>query len=205
VAESPPLSDQATCAYARIGGGAGPRYTETCAISRAHEWVSVYFRQQTLEEHYRQAVGRETWLPIAGPGGRVRNLPVEICCSSTSGSRALPPHDELRRSEPLHRQEERRLPYFSTLATKKNELPVRGAGRSISERPPDRDTGCQQAYFATVLIGNVRPPSSAAVRERRMPSLRILCWSVDRLTPRRAAAPFGPEITPFVSSKAHRI
>jgi hypothetical protein len=102
--------------------------------------------------------------------------------------------------------EERHLPYSSTLATKKNELPVRGAGRSISQRPPDRrDTGCQQAYFATVLIGNVCPPSSKAVRERRMPSLRILCWSVDLLTPRRAAAPFGPEITPFVSSRARRI
>jgi hypothetical protein len=109
-------------------------------------------------------------------------------------------------TEPLHRQEERHLPYSSTLATKKNELPVRGAGRSISQRPPDRrDTGCQQAYFATVLIGNVCPPSSKAVRERRMPSLRILCWSVDLLTPRRAAAPFGPEITPFVSSRARRI
>ena len=76
---------------------------------------------------------------------------------------------------------------------------------SISQTPSRPRYGTSTAYFATVLIGNVRPPSSKAVRERRMPSLCILCWSVDRLTPRRAAAPFGPEITPFVSSRARRI
>jgi hypothetical protein len=108
-------------------------------------------------------------------------------------------------AEPLHRQEERRLPYSSTLATKKMSCPFAGREDPFPKRPPDRDTGCQLAYFATVFIGNVCPPSSKAVRERRMPSLRILCWSVDRLTPRRAAAPFGPEITPFVSSRARRI
>lgn len=49
------------------------------------------------------------------------------------------------------------------------------------------------------------PLFSKAVRERRILSLRILSWSVERLTPRRAAAPFGPETTPFVSCSARRI
>ena len=91
------------------------------------------------------------------------------------------------------------------LPQRRMNCPFAGREDPFPKRPPDRDTGCQQAYFATVLVGSVGPPSSKAVRERRMPSLRILCWSVDRLTPRRAAAPFGPEITPFVSSRALRI
>ena len=47
--------------------------------------------------------------------------------------------------------------------------------------------------------------SSMAVRESRMPSLCIRSWSVERFTPRRAAAPFGPATTPFAFSKARRI
>jgi hypothetical protein len=38
-------------------------------MTMTHRWDGVCFRQQTLEEHHRQAVGCETWLPIAGVAG----------------------------------------------------------------------------------------------------------------------------------------
>lgn len=66
-----------------------------------HRWDSGCFRQQTLEEHHRQAVGGETWLPMAGIAGS------NGCSAEPAGGDlffehirkpaqvgTLPPHDE---------------------------------------------------------------------------------------------------------------